>query len=87
MDQTVPIFSYYCPTYVQPITGSKNWVKIPKKWQIFSKIGEMLKTVIKIAILAHKRQNQIKFIFPPKIVFKYCLKYLKLGEYHCWFIV
>ena len=33
-------FSYYCPTYVRPISGPKNWVKIPKNWEICSKIGE-----------------------------------------------
>ena len=46
----------------------------------------MLQSGIKIAILAQKRQNQIKCIFPQEIVFKYSLKHLKLGLYHVWFI-
>ena len=33
-------FSYNCPTYVHPISGTKNWVKYGKKWQICSKIEE-----------------------------------------------
>ena len=46
----------------------------------------MLQSGIKIAILAQKRQNQIKCIFPQEKVFKYSLKHLKLGLYHFWFI-
>ena len=46
----------------------------------------MLQSGIKIAILAQKRQNQIKCIFPQEKVFKYSLKHLKLGLYHFRFI-
>ena len=46
----------------------------------------MLQSGIKIAILAQKRQNQIKCIFPQEKVFKYSLKHLKLGLYHFQFI-
>ena len=33
-------FSQYCPTYVQPISCPKNWVKMTKNWEICSKIGK-----------------------------------------------
>ena len=46
----------------------------------------MLQSGIKIAMLAQKRQNQIKCIFPQEKVFKYSLKHLKLGLYHFRFI-
>ena len=46
----------------------------------------MLQSGIKIDILAQKRQNQIKCIFPQEKVFKYSLKHLKLGLYHFRFI-
>ena len=47
----------------------------------------MLQSGIKIAILAQKRQNQIKCIFPQEKVFKYSSKHLKLGLYHFRFIL
>ena len=33
-------FSWYCPTYVQPISCPKKCDKNTKKWEICSKIGK-----------------------------------------------
>ena len=59
-------FSYYCPTYVQPISGPKNWVKIPKNWQICSKIGENAQNGDKNCHFGPKMTKSNKNIYFPQ---------------------